>query len=176
MPDLRRYFAAQLLAIMVEELTLGKFSENSPVYAAAFIIGDLIVFATMVPLVWESLSKHTKRWAAIAAGLVMAMMLSGVAIWRQDMTAYKWIGTGDGVYLVLCAVCCGLGAAFLSGMSQRIALSLMALWFAQSLYEFGFTLHIESPGWITANEFLPAVIVASGCLWLALFCTAKETA
>lgn len=174
-PDLRRYFAVQLLAAIAEEVTLLKVSEHSPWYVAVFILSDLAVFAAMVPLAWEALSQHRKRWAAVAAGLVLAITLSGVSMWRQEMTPYKWIGLGAGAYLVLCAVCCGLGAAFLNGMSRRIALSLMALWFAQSLYEFGFTLHIDSPGWITVNEFLPAVIVASGCLWLALFCR-TETA
>lgn len=175
-PDLRRYFAVQLLASMATEGMLLGTGERSPWYATAFVLSDAAIFLAMIPLTWEALSQHPLRFIAVLNGLAAAVGLWFISAVGREMTLYQWIGSAAGSFLVMCAVATGMGAAYLNGTSKRIALSLMALWFAQSLYEFGFTLHIDSPDWIMVNEFLPAVIVASGCLWLALFCRTEETA
>lgn len=168
--SLRHYFAAQLIAAIAIEATLLKFSEQSRVYVACFVVADVIVFLAMIPLVWTALSRHPLRSLAVANGLAIGLGLSAISASGRHLSFYQWVGSMAGAFLVLCAVCAGMGAAYLTGLSRKIALSLMALWFAQSFYEFGFTLHISSPVWLTVNEFLPTMLVASGCLWLALFC------
>jgi hypothetical protein len=173
-PDLRRYFAVQLAAAIAIYAALLSVSEHSHWYVTVFILSDLAVFAAMIPLAWEALSQHPMRFVAVFNGLAIGTGLAVISAIGRDMTHYQWIGAVAGAFLVMCAVSTGMGAAYLSGTSRRIAISLMALWFAQSLYEFGFTLHIDEPGWITLNEFLPAMILASGCLWLALFCRSEK--
>lgn len=168
--SLRHYFAAQLIAALVIEGTLLRFNEHSHLYIAIFVVADVIVFVTMIPLVWTTLSQHPLRSLAVANGLAIGLGLSAISASGRDLTFYQWVGAMAGAFLVLCAVCSGMGAAYLSGTSRKIALSLMVMWFVQALYEFGFTLHIESPVWLNVNEFLPSMVVASGCLWLALFC------
>jgi hypothetical protein len=171
--ELRRYFASQLVAIMLIETALLRLSEHSLWYAAIYIAADLIVFSAMVPIVWRTLCFHPMRLIPILNGVAI-----GAAVWMitktaGNMTIYQIINSAEGAFLAMCAVCAGLGAAYLSGTDRRIAFSVAGLWLAQAIYRFGFTLHIESSFWVRLNESIPTFLVGCGCLWLALFCKAR---
>jgi hypothetical protein len=143
------------------------WGESSHVYAWAYILGELIVFAAMIPLVWSALYFHPMRSTAIGASLVIGSFLVWLSLSAAPVTRAAIINAVDGGLLVAFGVPCGMGAAYLEGTSRILALSLMCFWLALAGFRLGFPLHFDSWVWDRLNEFLPTLIVAAGCLWLA---------
>lgn len=85
-----------------------------------------------------------------------------------------WIGATNGAGDAFLATFPMFGAAHLGGVRRRLAVSLFAMWMAQAYYEFGWSLHRQTHTWQALNEVVPTMIVAAGCLWLALFCGPKS--
>jgi hypothetical protein len=161
---LRRYFAANLICSVICELVLLRWPYNSAVYAVAWCVGVAVIFVLELDLMWYSIHRVPVRKLVLLPALGISTMLG---FQTHPSSLFQWIQTLNGASDCFCGFAAGIGAAHLDGPSRKIALSLSLLWLSQSLYEFGFGLHLRSPAWVTLNNWMPTFLVAAGSLWLA---------
>jgi hypothetical protein len=169
---LRRYFAANLGCSVVWEALLLRWSYNSTIYAVAWCLGIACIYIFELELMWASICFVPVRYRLILPAFALSLLL----VWNSHPRGlFEWIQYVSGGMDLFAAIPCGLGAAYLSGTPRKIAVSLAFLWLVQSLYEFGFGLHLSNPAWITLNSWAPTFILAAGSLWLC-FCAREQAA
>jgi hypothetical protein len=163
-----RYLMAQFMASVIGEAVLAKVEDiTNELYAIVFIALSLVVYATMLGIMREAIRKHPARLLAVCVGAAVAMLTVSSVVLNRNLGLFDWMATIDAAVLIFMAVCSGLGAAHHTPQWQRISLTLMAFWLAQAVFELGLTMHLWNSYWMRTNEWLPAILVCSGCAWLA---------
>jgi hypothetical protein len=162
---LRRYFAVNLACTAVWELMLMRWSYDSTVYAVAWIMGIGAIYVFELALMRDTIRTIRPTVLPYLSGSLAFALLMLVITHPKGLL--EWVQAANGASDLFCAIPTLLGAAWLSGIPRKIGFSLGALWLTQAAYELGFGLHLTSPAWITVNNWLPTLIVAVGCLWIA---------
>ena len=169
-----------LVASAAYEFCLLAADYRSTAYAVVFCIGAAAIWGAAVPLAYSALptmppsGRRGLRGFVGVAAFALAALLFYCDVHRSGLQMSDWIGAANGAGDAFLAAFPMFGAAYVAGVQRRLALSLFAMWMAQAYYEFGWTLHWTAHEWQQLNEWLPSLIVASGCLWLGLFCNPKR--
>jgi hypothetical protein len=164
-----RYLAAQLTASVVGELTLsGALGDvTSQIYTIVCIALSLLVYATMVGIMRESIKHHPARLLAICVGTAASAGVAASVALGRNLGLFDWLATIDAAVLIFMAISTGLGAVHQTREWQRISLTLMVFWMAQAIFELGLTTQAWSATWMRTNEWLPAILVCAGCAGVA---------
>jgi len=125
--------------------------------------------ASMAPVAWEAFREHPAKLVALGSAFLITAAYAGAVLTKKPFTFDGIANLADASCLLFAGLLAGFGIPYLKGTSKRIAFSLMFLWVSQAAYQICFTLNITSHAWKQLNEFLPTMIVAAGCLWLAWF-------
>lgn len=161
---LRRYFASNLVVGLILEACLLRWPYNSIPYTVLWISGCLIIYWFELSLMWNAICFVPVRSLILLPSLGMAALL----VWNSHPRGlFEWTGHVNASADLFCAIPAGVGAAYLHGTPRKIALSLSFLWLAQSLYGFGWGLHLSNPDWVILNNWLPTFLTAAGSLWLS---------
>ena len=165
---LHRYMLTQLFASIAGEAALAGVAGDvsNATYAEIFLALSLGVYWAMGQIVRESLRTHPTRFIALVFAGAMTAIVTGVML-GHVAGPFDWLALLDTAVLVFMGVCVGVGAATQNRMWRKASLSLMAFWFAQLLFEMGLTLHLWSPAWMRANQWVPTFLTCAGCAWVA---------
>lgn len=172
---LRLYFWAQLLSTIVLELTLMAVGVDSPVYAAIFGGATALILATVVKLAWEALQAHHFKLLVLANASLIAGLLGWASQHGRALGMGEWIAVGEGTVLAWAAVVIGMCAAYMTRTDRNISLALMALWWAQSAFQFGFSLHFDSPFWLRLNYVAPTALIVTALVGMGQILKKKDT-
>lgn len=164
---LHRYFVAEFLAVLSYFVILRFRTEYSPLYVADFILMESLVLVMVFGLAWEVLRDYSHKAIVLDLALALALFPTAAATWSRKLGLYDWIAVAEGFLYLFASIPTGLAAAQAKGKAKRMALSLLALWMAQSAWEYGFTLHLWQPDWMRINEWFSLLLGSGGSLWLA---------
>jgi hypothetical protein len=169
-PDsIKHYFFAKLASAASCWAVYARYGRSIQ-YTAIFVLMGAWCLAVMLILAREYLPKG-KRWAW-AIGLGCALLLAGKVLLSGEH--YTPIELGEGAVTMFAAIPACVAAASLDGPAARVTRVLALLWLLESLFEFGFSLHLPKGQWLDLNERLPTVLACIGAIVLAREATATH--
>lgn len=167
---IRCFIAMNLVAAMAEEETLALSKVSSIPYTVVWVLMSLGVYWTMGRIVKEVLAVQSKEYPSRALALIVAGAVTAIVagtILGHVLGPFDWVTLLDSAVLVFMGACVGIGAAKQTRPWQKTSFVLMFYWFLQAIFEIALTTHLWNPAWMRANEWFPAVLTCTGCVWIA---------
>jgi hypothetical protein len=168
------YFVWQLVYTLAVFTTASFiFPDTSWQYALVFSIFTVPILWCVVRLTLEALEAHKARWLALATGILAAYALGWLAYrgLAKPMAYYDWIALAEGAVVSFAGVSSGLALPYVA--RKRVLGVLATLWLAQSVWQFGFPLHIHSEAWLRLNWYIPSTLCVVAFLAIGTMSSGK---